>query len=135
MLPLVYTSTCHFRRKHSESGCSTEAAPPNRLTPQPFLPKLRLTKHMRLAKLKMQLVVVFLVVAFLGAQIHFCTDLLESTGSHVCPTCSAANSAAPTITPHLAALVPVQTIELHAFALSTRPAFALLLSLRAPPAL
>ena len=91
---------------------------------------------MRLAKSKMQLVVVLLVVTFLGAQIHFCTDLLESpSGSHVCPTCSAADSAAPTVVPRVAALVPIQTVELHALALSARPAFALLLSLRAPPAL
>ncbi len=91
---------------------------------------------MHLLKPKKQLVVVLLVVAFMGAQIHFCNDLLDSPfGSHVCPTCSAADSVAPAVALHLATLVPIQTVELSAFALSARPAFALLLSLRAPPAL
>lgn len=134
MLVRDYTTPCSLRRAIPRVGCYAEILTSNFLTPQPFLPKLRLIKHMHLPKPKMQLLVLLLAIAFVGAQTHFCKDLLESpASSHVCPTCSAADSVAPSVVPCVATLVPIQIIEPNTFNASVRPAFALLLSLRAPP--
>jgi len=45
------------------------------LTPQPFLLKLRLSKHMQAKSHGIRILALLLGVFFLGAQFHFCTDL------------------------------------------------------------
>jgi len=75
-----------------------------------------------------------LVLVFLGAQLHFCTDL-TSTPSHFCPLCSTADSIAPT--------VPIQDVGLVLSRRAEAPAALDFISIvlpsvispRAPPAL
>lgn len=89
-------------------GCSTRNFPWVRsLTPQPFLPKLRLSKHMPGKSSRFRLLALFLGIIFLAAQFHFCTDLTsDPTSSHLCPLCTAAGSAIVTASPSVA-IVPV----------------------------
>ena len=61
-----------------------------RLTPQPFLPKLRHIKHMHRRTTILAIVV---ALAFLGMQFHFCADMNGTDSSHSCPVCSATSSA------------------------------------------
>ena len=80
----------------SKNKCQTvkEHARRQGLTPQPFLPKLRLTKHMSFNASRLPLVALFLAIIFLGAQFHFCADLTpEPASSHICPFCTVAGSA------------------------------------------
>ena len=66
----------------------------DRLTPQPFLPKLRLTKYMQARHVQFRLVALLLALLFVGAQFHFCADFSASpAGSHICPICSTTQSA------------------------------------------
>ena len=48
---------------------------------------------------RIRILAVFLAIIFLGAQLHFCADLSAGpASSHMCPVCSAANSAVTTPT-------------------------------------
>jgi hypothetical protein len=60
-----------------------------RLTSQPFLPNLRLIRHMHRSPSRVRVLALLLVVIFLGAQFHFCFDLAGGpASSHYCPICS-----------------------------------------------
>src|SRR5256885_15720265 len=75
------------------------------LTSQPFLPKLRLTKHMRRPSQSIRFWALFLGLVFLAAQFHFCADLTsQPTSSHICPLCNAAGSAIAMNVPSVAVL-------------------------------
>src|SRR5215813_10174714 len=59
------------------------------LTRQRFSPKLRLTKYMAVNRVNGRLIGLLLLILFLGAQIHFLSDLDSGQlGSHLCPICS-----------------------------------------------
>src|ERR1700680_3998657 len=73
-------------RGNPEGGC--------RLTPQPFLPKLRLSNYMPGKAPRLRIFALVLGIVFLAAQFHFCADLTsDPTTSHICPLCSVAGSA------------------------------------------
>lgn len=129
-----YTRPCHFRRMVLSNGCYAENFP-NSLTQQPFLPKLSLIKYMRNSSLKLQLFTLLLLLAFLGAQLHFCADLTDAAStSHPCPFCSANDLVAPA-TPMLSVgPTSAQRIEQRSTFAPFSSAFSLVLSLRAPPA-
>src|SRR5713226_2111576 len=77
------------------------------LNPQPFRPKLRLSKHMQAKTRRIRILALLLGVIFLGAQFHFCTDLTAApSASHICPLCSTAASVVATESPVIA-IVPV----------------------------
>src|SRR5258708_12104221 len=67
----------------------------------------------------------FLGVIFLGAQLHFCTDLTSTpSASHICPVCSTAASVVATQSP-LIAIVPVTNrLEIAPLAFSPSPPFS-----------
>jgi len=90
---------------------------------------------MRGPKPKTKIFVLLLVVAFLGTQFHFCSELVATPDSHVCPVCSAADSVAPAAPIIFAGLVDVQRMEQQSTHTSIPFALSLVLSLRAPPAL
>ena len=59
------------------------------LTQQRFSPKLRLTKHMAVNRANGRVIGLMLLILFLGAQIHFLSDLDSGqVGAHLCPICS-----------------------------------------------
>jgi hypothetical protein len=59
------------------------------LTQQRFSPKLRLTKHMAVNRATGRVIGLLLLTLFLGAQIHFLSDLDSGqVGTHLCPICS-----------------------------------------------
>jgi hypothetical protein len=83
-----------------------------------------------------RLLVAFLVVMFLAAQLHFCADLTAGpTSAHICPVCSTVGSVVTPASPSLA-VAPVMSL-LQTFAVLSA-VFAVLpqaISPRAPPAL
>jgi hypothetical protein len=88
--------------------------PPFRyLTPQPFGPKLRLTKHMSLHVRHIRVLALLLAVIFLGAQFHYCADLNAGpSGSHICPLCSAVGSAVTPVSPGIAIAPATSQLEI-----------------------
>ncbi len=105
------------------------------LTPQPFLPKLRLTKHMQ-AKTHIRILVLLVGVIFLGAQFHFCTDLTAApSASHNCPLCSTAGSVLAAKSPNIAIVPVMNRLEVALFVVSVSSAIPRATSPRAPPAL
>ncbi len=106
------------------------------LTPQPFFPNLRLSKHMRCKTQRVRVFALLLGIIFLGAQFHFCTDLTAApSASHVCPLCSTAGSVVATCSPSIA-LVPVANrLEVAPLLVSASSALPRDISPRAPPAL
>src|SRR5260370_37719921 len=77
------------------------------LTPEPFLPKLRLSRHMQAKPLRIRILALLLGIIFLGAQFHFCTELTPTpSASHICPVCSTAGSLLAA-QPPVIAIVPV----------------------------
>jgi len=89
---------------------------------------------MRDSRHKIAVLAMLLVLVFLGAQLHFCTDL-TSTPSHFCPLCSTADSIAPT--------APIQDVGLVLSRRAEAPAALDFISIvlpsvispRSPPAL
>src|SRR5712671_1044553 len=78
-----------------------------RLTPQPFPPKLRLSKYMQSNTKRIRILALLLGVIFLGAQFHFCSDLTATlSASHICPVCSTTGSVVATQSPSIA-IMPV----------------------------
>ena len=106
------------------------------LTPQPFLPKLRLSKHMQSKSHRIRILALFLGVIFLGAQFHFCADLTAApSASHICPICSDAGSVVATPSPLIAIAPVTNRLELAPVLLSVSSAVPRAASPRAPPAL
>jgi hypothetical protein len=107
----------------------------NRLTRQPFLPKLPLTKYMSGKHFRL-LFVFALAILFLAGQFHLCADTnAGGYASHVCPFCATAGSAI--FTPALSmAMIPVLTkLEVAAVAFELSTEVARTTSPRAPPSL
>jgi len=106
------------------------------LTPQPFRPKLRLTKYMQASTQRIRILALLLGVIFLGAQFHFCADLTTApSASHVCPVCSTAGSAVATQSPIIAVVPAANRLELTPLLVSVSSAVPRATSPRAPPAL
>src|SRR5216684_5198189 len=106
------------------------------LTPQPFLPKLRLSKHMQSKSLRIRILALLLGVIFLGAQFHFCTDLTATpSASHICPVCSTAGSVLAAQSPSIAIVPVMNRLEVAFFVVSISSAVPRATSPRAPPAL
>ena len=85
---------------------------------------------------KLRWLALLLAVVFLGAQFHFCADLISGpTTSHVCPVCNAAGTAVAAESPS-AAMIPVSH-RLESFALVSSISFdsSRAISPRAPPSL
>lgn len=75
-------------------------------------------------------------VLFLGAQLHFCADFAPGpTGTHLCPVCSAAVSAAVPSTPVISLVPTAARLERLAAVEVSFTDFSLHVSPRAPPAL
>ena len=106
------------------------------MTPQPFQPKLRLSKYMQAKSHRIRILALLLGVIFLGAQFHFCTDLSDNAlASHFCPVCSTTGSAVATQSPVIA-VVPVRNrLEATLLVLAFDSALPRATSPRAPPAL
>lgn len=105
------------------------------LTLQPFSPKLRLTSYMPSKRSSVVFVALLLGFLFLGAQLHFCVDFApDPTGSHLCPICSAAASAALTAGPAVSIVPVLQALEIPSLAQFSPASFSLHISSRAPPA-
>src|SRR5260370_30865945 len=106
------------------------------LTPQPFLPKLPLNKHMQTESWRIRILVLLLGVTFLGAQFHFCTDLTATpSASHICPVCSTTASVVATQSPVIAIVPVTNWLEIAPLAVSPSSAVSRATSPRAPPAL
>jgi hypothetical protein len=106
------------------------------LTPQPFLPKLRLSKHMQSKSHRIRILALLLGVIFLGAQFHFCTELTAApSASHICPVCSTAGSVLAAQPPVIAIVPVTNRLEVVPFAGSVSSAVPRATSPRAPPAL
>jgi hypothetical protein len=59
------------------------------LTQQRFSPKLRLIRNMAVNRVNGRVIGLVLLLLFLGAQIHFLSDLDSGqAGVHLCPVCS-----------------------------------------------
>ncbi len=106
------------------------------LTPQLFLPKLRLCKHMQAGTQRTRILALLLGVIFLGAQFHFCTDLTATpSASHICPVCSTAGSVLAAQSPSIAIVPVLNRLEVALFAVSVSSTVPRATSPRAPPAL
>lgn len=106
------------------------------LTRQRFSPKLRLTKHMAVNRANGRLIGLLLLMVFLGAQIHFLSDLDSGqVGAHLCPICSVLSFAILLALPILCCLpVMGRAEQTPAFVLATQ-GISRSTSPRAPPAL
>src|SRR5216683_572708 len=90
-----------------------------RLTPQPFPPKLRLSKYMQSKTKRIRILALLLGVIFLGAQFHFCTDLTAApSASHICPLCSTAGSVLAAQSPSIAIVPVMNRLEVALFVVS-----------------
>src|ERR1700732_4173125 len=106
------------------------------LTPQPFQPKLRLTKHMQASAQRIRILALLLGVIFLGAQFHFCSDLTTApSASHICPVCSTAGSVVATQSPVIGIVPVTNRLEVAPLIVSVASAVPCATSPRAPPAL
>lgn len=75
-------------------------------------------------------------VLFLGAQLHFCADFAPGpTGTHLCPVCSAAASAAVASGPVIALVPVLRALELSDVAILLPADSSVPVSPRAPPVL
>src|SRR5260370_24436894 len=106
------------------------------LTPQPFLPKLPLNKHMQTESWRIRILVLLLGVAFLGAQFHFCTDLTAApSASHICPVCSTAGSVVVTHSPDVAVVPVTNRLEVATLVVLVSSAVPRAIAPRPPPVL
>ncbi len=105
------------------------------LTLQPLCPKLRLSRFMREKRANTRIFALLLAVLFLGAQLHFCADFTPApSGTHLCPVCSAAISAAVSSSPAIALVPLVNRLETVAAMEFLPMGFRQAVSSRAPPA-
>jgi hypothetical protein len=106
------------------------------LTPQPFRPKLRLTKYMQANTQRIRILALLLGVIFLGAQFHYCADLTPTpSASHICPFCSTAGSVVAAQSPSIATVPVMNPLEVAPLLVSVSSALPRAISPRAPPAL
>ena len=104
------------------------------LTPQPFGPKLRLTRHMSVNVRHIRILALLLAVIFLGAQFHFCADLSPApSSSHICPLCSTAGSAVTPAAPSIAIAPMTDRLEVVVVLSSVSVEIPHAVSPRAPP--
>ncbi len=105
------------------------------LTPQPFLLKLRLSKHMQAKSHGIRILALLLGVFFLGAEFHFCTDLTTTpSASHICPVCSTAASVIASQSPNIAIVPVMNRLEIAPLVVLVSSAVPRATSPRAPPA-
>lgn len=106
------------------------------LTPQPFLPKLRLTKQMQSTTRRTCFLVLLFSAVFLSAQFHFCADVTSGpSGSHICPVCSTIGSVVATPSPSIAVVPVANRLEIAPMLVSVSSAAPRATSPRAPPSL
>ncbi len=106
------------------------------LNPQPFRPKLRLSKHMQAKTHRIRILALLLGVIFLAAQLHFCADLTAApSASHICPLCSTAGSVVARPSPSIAIVPVTNRLEIAPVVISLSPGVPRAVSPRAPPAL
>jgi len=85
---------------------------------------------------RIRILAVFLAIIFLGAQLHFCADLSAGpASSHMCPVCSAANSAVTTPTLLIAIVSISDRWESRGYSLAVSTHIPRAISPRAPPSL
>ena len=105
------------------------------LTPQPFLPKLRLSKHMQAKYHRIRILALLLGFFFLGAQFHFCTDLTTTpSASHICPVCSTTGSIVAAQSANFAFVPVTNRLEIAPLVVLVSSAVPPATSPRAPPA-
>jgi hypothetical protein len=106
------------------------------LTQQRFSPKLRLNRHMAVNRINGRIIGLVLLLLFLGAQIHFLSDLDSGqAGAHLCPVCSVLSFAILLALPVLCSLpVMGRAEQSFAVALATQ-GISRSTSPRAPPVL
>ncbi len=105
------------------------------LTPQPLLPKLRLSKHMQAKSHRIRILALLLGVFFLGAQFHFCTDLTTTpSASHICPVCSTTGSIVAAQSANFAFVPVTNRLESAPLVVLVSSAVPRATSPRAPPA-
>jgi len=105
------------------------------LTRQRFSPKLRLNRHMAVNRVNGRVIALVLLVVFLGAQIHFLSDLESGqVGAHLCPVCSVLTSAILFALPVLCSLPVVGRADDLATVSVGLHVVSRLISPRAPPA-
>jgi hypothetical protein len=84
---------------------------------------------------RIRILALLLAIIFVGAQFHFCADLTAGpASSHVCPVCSAANSAVLAHTVSIAPLPVANRLEMRGFRLVVFIHIPRAISPRAPPA-
>jgi len=83
---------------------------------------------------KVAILAMLLALVFLGAQLHFCTDLAASP-SHLCPVCSTADSIAPTAPIQDTGLVLSHRVDVPAALDFVSIVLPSVISPRAPPVL
>ena len=106
------------------------------LTPQPFGPKLRLSKHMQAKTQRIRILALLLGVIFVGAQFHFCSELTATpSASHLCPVCSTAGSAVAMQSPSIAIVPSMHRLEVAPLVVSISSAAPRATAPRAPPTL
>ena len=106
------------------------------MTQQRFSPKLRLNTHMAVNRINGRIIGLVLLLLFLGAQIHFLSDLGSGqAGAHLCPVCSVLSFAILLALPVLCSLpVMGRAEQSFAVALATQ-GISRSTSPRAPPVL
>ena len=105
------------------------------LTPQPFLPKLRLSKHMQAKSDRIRILALLLGVFFLGAQFHSCKDSTSTpSASHICPVCSTTGSIVAAQSANFAFLPVTNRLEIAPSVVLVSSAVPRATSPRAPPA-
>ena len=106
------------------------------LTQQRFSPKLRLTKHMAVNRKNGRAIGLVLLMVFLGAQIHFLSDLDSGqVGVHLCPVCSVLSFAILLALPILCSLPVMGRAEQTPWFVLVTQGISRSTSPRAPPAL
>jgi hypothetical protein len=106
------------------------------LTPQLFLPKLRLSNNMQAKTHRIRFLALLLGVIFLGAQFHFCADLTATpSASHICPICSTAGSLMAAQPPGIAIVPVTNRLEVAPVLVSVSSAVPRATFPRAPPTL
>lgn len=130
-------SLCHSWKLQIEARLPLRYATlPAFLTRQRFSPKLRLTKHMAVNRKNGRLIGLVLLMVFLGAQIHFLSEVDSGqVGAHLCPICSVLSFAILLALPILCSLpVMGRAEQTPSFVLVTQ-GISRSTSPRAPPAL
>lgn len=106
------------------------------MTQQRFSPKLRLNKQMSFSTANRRWIGLVLLVLFLGAQVHFLSDLDSGqAGTHLCPVCSVLSFAILFALPLLFSLPVAQRIETLRSVVAVSQVIGRSISPRAPPAL